>query len=169
MKINLILRTFAIVAILFSFSSGYSQNCKVKTCKIDNNDGFDYRNKSQYGKVTSGDKSRLNIPLYPGNSYKVFICADPKLGSIPYKVFEVQRETKVSFNDNKDTVLTYKRKDVQIFDGTPGQVWELKRLDRTKTYVIEVNVPPADKDVQGCLNIMIGSKKAGKGSFSTEK
>jgi hypothetical protein len=69
---------------------------------------YDYRSQSSYAKLAPGDTSSVNIVLYGNQKYRIFVCNDPKLGSVVWKVVQPERKTKRTIDKiKKDTIVTY--------------------------------------------------------------
>jgi len=105
MKLNISL-ILATVAMLSSLSF-YGQ-CERKNYCDDLMEDFDYRSQSAYAKLAPGDTASVNVVLYGGQRYRMFVCNDPKLGNVSWKIVQPERKTKRTIDKiKKDTTLIY--------------------------------------------------------------
>lgn len=101
-----------VVIILFLFMivniSNVFAQCERKKYCDDYMEDYDYRSQSSYAKLAPGDTSSVNIVLYGNQKYRIFVCNDPKLGSVTWKVVQPERKTKRTIDKiKKDTIVTY--------------------------------------------------------------
>jgi len=179
----ILIACFAIIYIV-----SVSQNCgKQSLCKPDKNDGFDYSSQSRYALLSTGEKSRLYITTYLNCAYKISVCSEESLGQLHYKLYEKIREKKKIFKDlvrgeapiitdengNKafgespviDTLydIQVSLKEVEIFDSSKGtSVWQSNKIDKTKNLVLELYIPKTEQPANGCVNLMVGTKRPSK-------
>lgn len=107
MKIRLI----TIVTVLFSTVMSLQTNaqCEKKRYCEDNFDDYDYRSQSSFAKLSPGDTSSVSLVLYGNQKYRIFVCSDPKLGDVVWKVVNPERKTKRTIASiRKDTTVIYK-------------------------------------------------------------
>ncbi len=110
-KINA-MRTTRFLIILVTLISLLNTNIKAqcerkKYCE-DYLEDYDYRSQSSYAKLSPGDTSSVNIVLYGNQKYRIFVCSDPKLGTVSWKVVQPERKTKRTIDKiKKDTTLIY--------------------------------------------------------------
>ncbi|MFZ4401269.1 MAG: hypothetical protein ACOYO1_14620 [Bacteroidales bacterium] len=183
MKINILAKGILLVASISIFNA-FSQNCgKQSLCKPEKTDGYDYSAQSRYATLSTGEKSRLYIATYASCAYKITVCSEESLGKISYKLYERVREKKkvitnivkgdppliVDENGNQsygeapviDTVydIQVSIKEVEIYDSSKGALtYELKKADKSKNLVLELNVPKCDQALEGCVNLLVGTK-----------
>ncbi len=83
--------------------------CERKRYCNDLMEDYDYRSQSSYAKLTPGDTSSVNIVLYSGQEYRIFVCSDPELKDVTWKVVQPERKTKRTIQKiKKDTIFIYK-------------------------------------------------------------
>lgn len=83
--------------------------CERKSFCEDNLDDYDYRSQSSFAKLSPGDTSSVNVVLYGNQRYRIFVCSDPKLGDVLWKVVKPERVTKRTIASiKKDTTVIYK-------------------------------------------------------------
>ncbi len=105
------MKTLAIFIFLLtldlSITNIYAQCERKKYCEEYLED-YDYRSQSSYAKLSPGDTSSVNVVLYGNQKYRIFVCNDPKLGTVNWKVVMPERKTKRTIDKiKKDTILTY--------------------------------------------------------------
>lgn len=107
MKKNII--TLAVIFCnLLIFIQANAQCERKKFCE-DNLDDYDYRSQSSFAKLSPGDTSSVNFVLYGNSRYRIFVCCDPDLGDVLWKVVRPERITKRTIASiKKDTTVTYK-------------------------------------------------------------
>ena len=97
----------SLVSLMFVTRHVLSQ-CERKSYCDDYMEDYDFRSQSSYGKLSPGDTSSVNVVLYGNQTYRIFVCNDPKLGTVNWKVVIPERKTKRTINKiKKDTVLIY--------------------------------------------------------------
>jgi len=91
------------------FVSNIFSQCEKKSFCEDNLDDYDYRSQSSFAKLSPGDTSSVNFVLYGNQRYRIFVCSDPKLGDVKWKVVRPERITKRTIASiKKDTTVMYK-------------------------------------------------------------
>jgi len=96
-----------VIGTMFSSFTFYGQ-CERKNFCNDLMEDYDYRSQSAYAKLAPGDTASVNIVLYGGQRYRMFVCNDPKLGNVSWKIVKPERKTKRTINKiKKDTTLIY--------------------------------------------------------------
>lgn len=184
MKTNILVKGILFM-IIISVLNAFSQNCsKESLCKPDKNDGYDYSSQSRYASLSTGEKSRLYITTYASCAYKISVCSEQNLGKINFKLFERIREKKKVIKeivkgeapvviDDKgnetygeapviDTLydVQISLKEVEIFDSSKGSMaYEIKKVDKTKNLVLELNIPKSEQPTEGCVNLLVGTKR----------
>ena len=104
MKINIIL--ISILTVVSSLQL-FGQCERKKFCD-DYMEDFDYRSQSSYAKLVPGDTASVNVVLYGGQKYRMFVCSDAKLGNVSWKIVQPERKTKRTIEKiKKDTTLVY--------------------------------------------------------------
>lgn len=107
MKIGLI--TFTTALFCFALSVQTNAQCEKKKFCEDNLDDYDYRSQSSFAKLSPGDTSSVSLVLYGNQRYRIFVCSDPKLGDVAWKVVNPERKTKRTIASiRKDTTVIYK-------------------------------------------------------------
>ncbi len=101
--------TIYIIATIFSLNvSKIFAQCERKKYCDDYMEDYDYRSQSSFAKLSPGDTSSVNVVLYGNQKYRIFVCNDPKLGGVNWKVVIPERKTKRTIDKiKKDTLLTY--------------------------------------------------------------
>lgn len=190
MKTNIFTKGFMLI-ICFAIINivSVSQNCsKQSLCKPDKNDGYDYSSQSRYASLTTGEKSRLYITTYINCAYRISVCSEQNLGQIHFKLFEKVREkkkvikeiVKEDASDNQpdgetsvvDTVFENQIliKEVEIFDSSKGNsVWQINKVDKTKNLVLELYIPKTEEPTNGCVNLLVGTKRPVKSNIGKLK
>ncbi len=115
MKFKSIL-SFVVTAVLaVSFTSNtYAQRCDKKDFCDENVDyeNYDYRTQSYFATVYPGDTIKVTAVMYTKKQYKAFVCADPELGGVKYRVVRpVRKSKKVLLRTEVDTIIDYKLDD----------------------------------------------------------
>lgn len=83
--------------------------CEKKKFCEDNLDDYDYRSQSSFAKLSPGDTSSVSLVLYGNQRYRIFVCSDPNLGDVLWKVVRPERITKRTIASiKKDTAVVYK-------------------------------------------------------------
>ena len=89
----MILRYILIIGIITNFVfTTFGQCNKAKFYDKKDLGEFDYRGQSSFASLSPGDSAKVNIVLYPNQSYRILVGADPKLGSISYRIIKVNRK-----------------------------------------------------------------------------
>jgi len=93
---------------LLVFIQTNAQCEKKKFCK-ENLGDYDYRSQSSFAELSPDDTSSVNFVLYGNQRYRIFVCSDPELGDVSWKVVRPERVTKRSIASiKKDTAIVYK-------------------------------------------------------------
>ena len=102
--------TFAItMSGIFSFLNSGAQCEKKDFCSDDWRDDYDFRSQSSFAKLSPGDTSSVSVVLYGNQKYRIFVCADEKLGGVTWKIVNPERKTKRTIQSiKKDTLVIYK-------------------------------------------------------------
>mgnify|MGYP003588861961 FL=1 len=189
MKTNNLFKGIFIIALLaIVYFISVSQNCsKQSICKPDKNDGYDYSSQSRYAMLSSGEKTRLYITTYANCAYKISVCSEANLGKLHFKLFEKVREKKKIIKDlikGEAPVITdangnistgeaavidtvydvqVNLKEVEIYDSSSGsEFWQINKVDKTKNLVLELYIPKTAEPTNGCVNLMVGTKRPAK-------
>jgi hypothetical protein len=95
--------------------------------------------------LSSGQKTTLNLTFYAGQAYRILVCAQEQLGTVTFKVYDLQRN--VVFDSRKNDFPDF---------------WDFK-VKNTQQLVVEVQVPESESTSSvlpsGCVLIMVGFKK----------
>ncbi len=95
--------------------------------------------------LNEGDVAELLLTFYNGQDYRVFICSQPILGNVEYRLLDTDRN--VIFY-NKDHDFT--------------KVWDFKS-NSTQQLIVQVRVPQGESrsDIvqSGCVSILVGFKE----------
>lgn len=82
--------------------------CERKKYCDDYMEDYDFRSQSSYAKLSPGDTASVNVVLYGGQKYRIFVCNDPKLGNVSWLITQPERKTKRTIAQiKKDTTLIY--------------------------------------------------------------
>ncbi len=189
MKTNILFKgTFLIALLAIVYVVSVSQNCsKQSLCKPEKTDGFDYSSQSRYAMLSTGEKTRLYITTYMNCAYKIKVCSEANLGSLHFKLYEKVREKKKVFKElvkGEAPIITdadgnistgeapvidtlydvqVSLKEVEIFDSSKGSdTWQISKVDKTKNLVLELYIPKTEEPTNGCVNLLVGTKRPTK-------
>lgn len=189
MKTNILFKgTFLIALLAIVYVVSVSQNCsKQSLCKPEKTDGFDYSSQSRYAMLSTGEKTRLYITTYMNCAYKIKVCSEANLGSLHFKLYEKVREKKKVFKElvkGEAPIITdadgnistgeapvidtlydvqVSLKEVEIFDSSKGSdTWQISKVDKTKNLVLELYIPKTEEPTNGCVNLLVGTKRPAK-------
>ena len=84
MRINI----FLIAVLILSSNLQLFGQCERKKFCDDYMEDYDYRSQSSYAKLTPGDTASVNVVLYGGQKYRMFVCNDAKLGNVSWKIVQ---------------------------------------------------------------------------------
>lgn len=141
--------SIALLVGIFPFLSFNQANaqCKRFTKKncLPKLDPYIYNGQLNSATLAQGDIAELNLTFYPDQDYRIFVCSDPILGNVHFKLFD---QDKNLIYDNETTdYLPY-------WDFSTNQSMEL---------TLRVMIPEkteSDIDVkEGCVSILIGFKE----------
>jgi len=98
---------------LFSITLFFQANaqCESENFCEDNfdNDDYDYRSQSSYAELMPGDSTKVSVVLYGNQKYRLFVCSDPELGDVTWKIVRPEMKTKRTIKSIKrDTLKVYK-------------------------------------------------------------
>lgn len=189
MKTNILFKgTFLIALLAIVYVVSVSQNCsKQSLCKPEKTDGFDYSSQSRYAMLSTGEKTRLYITTYMNCAYKIKVCSEANLGSLHFKLYEKVREKKKVFKElvkGEAPIITdadgnistgeapvidtlydvqVSLKEVEIYDSSKGSdTWQISKVDKTKNLVLELYIPKTEEPTNGCVNLLVGTKRPTK-------
>ncbi len=189
MKTNILFKgTFLIALLAIVYVVSVSQNCsKQSLCKPEKTDGFDYSSQSRYAMLSTGEKTRLYITTYMNCAYKIKVCSEANLGNLHFKLFEKIREKKKVFKElvkGEAPIITdadgnissgeapvidtlydvqISLKEIEIFDSSKGSdTWQISKVDKTKNLVLELYIPKTEEPTNGCVNLLVGTKRPAK-------
>ena len=140
---------------LLSFNQANAQ-CKRFTKKncLPKLDPYIYNGQLNSATLAQGDIAELNLTFYPDQDYRIFVCSDPILGNVHFKLYD------------KDKNLIY---DNETTDYLP--YWDFS-TNQSMELILRVMIPEkseSDLDVkEGCVSILIGFKEK-KGNETQEK
>jgi hypothetical protein len=101
--------TFAILLIGIASFLQVSAQCERKAFCDDYEDDYDFRSQSSFAKLSPGDTSSVSVVLYGAQKYRMFVCCDPNLGDVTWKIVNPERKTKRTIQGiKKDTLVIYK-------------------------------------------------------------
>jgi hypothetical protein len=110
MKKGIVTLTISLIGIT-SFLQVNAQCEKKFFCEddYDYEGDYDYRSQSSFAKLSPGDTSSVSVVLYGGQKYRLFVCADPDLGGVLWKIVNPERKNKRSIQAiKKDTLVINK-------------------------------------------------------------
>lgn len=142
LSIALILGTLS----LLSFNQANAQ-CKRFTKKncLPKLDPYIYNGQLNSATLAQGDIAELNLTFYPDQDYRIFVCSDPILGNVHFKLFD--KGGNLIYDNETTDYLPY-------WDFSTNQSMEL---------ILRVMIPEkseSDLDVkEGCVSILIGFKE----------
>ena len=94
-----------------------------------------------------GDEAELNMTFYAEQEYRLFVCNDPILGEVNYKVYDSERNEVYNSIDAGGGYFDF-------------------AMENTQQMIVEIAVPlernPNKLVHQGCVAIMVGYKKSEK-------
>ena len=131
---------------LLSFNQANAQ-CKRFTKKncLPKLDPYIYNGQLNSAILAQGDVAELNLTFYPDQDYRIFVCSDPILGNVHFKLYD------------KDKNLIY---DNETTDYLP--YWDFS-TNQSMELILRVMIPEkseSDLDVkEGCVSILIGFKE----------
>lgn len=101
--------TFAISLISIVSFLQVNAQCERKVFCDDYEDDYDFRSQSSFAKLSPGDTSSTSVVLYGGQKYRLFVCFDPALGDLKWKIVNPERKNKRSIKSiKKDTLVINK-------------------------------------------------------------
>jgi hypothetical protein len=126
----------------FSFLQVNAQCEKKMFCEddFDYEADYDFRSQSSFAKLAPGDTSSVSVVLYGGQKYRMFVCADPELGEVKWKIVNPERKTKRTIQGiKKDTLVIYKTNESGDFitDDLGNLVVKEKKINIDTTWVTE--------------------------------
>ncbi len=90
-----------------------------------------------------GDEAEINMTFFAGQSYRLYVCSEPILGDVQYKVLDL--------NDN--VVFDSSASEAETFDF---------EVDNTVKMKVQITVPETESThnltPQGCTTILLGYK-----------
>ncbi len=95
-----------IPVLLLSFTSYTinAQRCGKKLlCDIEPDNSFDYRGQSTYAELYPGDTIRTKTVIYSGQIYDIFICGDPALGTVEFKIIKQHKKSRNVIEEISET------------------------------------------------------------------
>lgn len=158
--------------------SGYHED----NCEMPGN--FERNGQSKSALFAVGDTSELRLVAYKGHDYRIDICKNDEVFSneVRFRILdtEMKREQRVEldtsgFNDRRDTVTSYKKKQVVLYDNKEDDnstSLEFSNPDNTRRLTIQViatgessmsgNLKSRD---MGCIGVSIGHQPSRKTGF----
>jgi len=145
MKTRMMKNIYILTIILLVVSNSMFSQAKCNKSLFGN---FDYRSQSKYALLLPGDTSKLNIVAYANQQFRVFVCSDPELGDVSFKVIERTRRSEKKIKEiKKQEKEQYKRDangEIEYLESNAWQptvigkevtldtIWETKRFDEDK-------------------------------------
>ncbi|MFH2095507.1 MAG: hypothetical protein ABIJ16_07375 [Bacteroidota bacterium] len=111
MKIAIIFTMIFTVSLFLSQAKqAKAQNCERQMYCDENFEGeYVFNLQSRYGTLPLGEKKRIKTSCYGNKRYRIFVCGEPEIGEVNYKVIkEVRKNVKKISQIRKDTVVVYK-------------------------------------------------------------
>ncbi len=141
--LSLVLITGMFVSFATIQSTAQCKSFTKKKC-LPQLDPYVYNGQLNSAVLAQGDVADLNLTFYPDQAYRIFVCSDPILENVHFKLFD------------KDGTLIY---DNESTDYLP--FWDFK-TDQALELTLRVIVPPKTEDdytvKEGCVSILIGFK-----------
>lgn len=95
--------------------------------------------------LMAGEKAELQMTFYSGQEYRLMICAQPILGSVTFKISDINKKVLYDSKDNNNATL-----------------WDFK-VASTQQLFVEIDVPPANAPnnivPSGCVSVLVGFKQ----------
>lgn len=145
-----VLLFFASILVLGFSNNANAQRCdKMELCdeSIDYGE-YDYRMQSSFLVAYPGDTVVYKTVLYIRKQYNIFVCADPDLGDVRYKIVKPYRKTIKKIKEIKnDTIVNYKLDEngeiaypeennyepvVESTEVNKDTIWDIKRVTAEK-------------------------------------
>lgn len=144
--IILILQVLILIVI---FTNKTTPQChRKKLCKEDFDiyGDYDYKSQSSFSYLSPNDSSKVTVVLYNNQEYRIFVCNDPELGTVKWKLLQPERVTKRTIKSiKKDTVIIYETNEYgdYIMDNNGNfkikskqvrvdTIWNVERVTRYK-------------------------------------
>lgn len=106
---------------------------------------FVYNGQLNSAVLNEGDVAELLLTFYNGQDYRVFVCGQPILGNIEFRLLDTDRNV-IFYNKDHDFV----------------KVWDFKS-NSTQQLIVQVRVPVGESRSEivqsGCVSILVGFKE----------
>jgi len=130
-------------------SSGANAQCKRFTKKkcLPSLTPYIYNGQLNSAILSQGDVAELNLTFYPDQDYRIYVCSDPILGNVHFKLYD--KDNNLIFDNETMDYLPF-------WDFTTNQTMEL-----TLKVIIPEETDPNTVVKDGCVSILVGFKEKG--------
>ena len=144
-----LVRLSALVLLAGAVFAGYSvyaqcKNFTMKKC-MPSLAPFIHNGQLNSTTLSPGESAEMQMTFYSGQEYRLLICGQEILGSIAFKVTDLDKKTLFDSKDHNN-----------------ASSWDFK-MNSTQNIVIEVDVPPSksanDLAQSACVSMLVGYKK----------
>lgn len=139
--------TIAVLIGLMAMPGLISAQCKGFTKKecIPDLKPYIYNGQLNSAVLNEGDVAELLLTFYSGQDYRVFLCGQPILGDLEFRLLDTDRNV-IFYNKDHDFV----------------KFWDFKS-NSTQQLIVQVRVPVGESRSEivqsGCVSILVGFKE----------
>jgi hypothetical protein len=139
--------TIAVLISLIAMPGFISAQCKGFTKKecIPDLKPYVYNGQLNSAVLNEGDVAELLLTFYSGQDYRVFLCGQPILGNLEFRLLDTDRNV-IFYNKDHDFV----------------KFWDFKS-NSTQQLIVQVRVPVGESRSEivqsGCVSILVGFKE----------
>ncbi len=139
--------TIAVLIGLIAMPGFISAQCKGFTKKecIPDLKPYVYNGQLNSAVLNEGDVAELLLTFYSGQDYRVFLCGQPILGDLEFRLLDTDRNV-IFYNKDHDFV----------------KFWDFKS-NSTQQLIVQVRVPVGESRSEivqsGCVSILVGFKE----------
>ena len=106
---------------------------------------FVYNGQLNSAVLNEGDVAELLLTFYNGQDYRVFVCSQPILGNVEFRLLDTDRNV-IFYNKDHDFI----------------KFWDFKS-NSTQQLIVQVRVPTGESRSEivqsGCVSILVGFKE----------
>lgn len=138
---------FATLLTLIATPNFVSAQCKGFTKKecLPELKPFVYNGQLNSAVLNEGDVAELLLTFYSGQDYRVFVCSQPILGNVEFRLLDTDRNV-IFYNKDHDFI----------------KFWDFKS-NSTQQLIVQVRVPTGESRSEivqsGCVSILVGFKE----------
>jgi hypothetical protein len=142
LAIALLVSAFSLTT--FNYANAQCKRFTKKNC-LPKLTPYIYNGQLNSATLSQGDIAELNLTFYPDQDYRIFVCSDPILGNVHFKLFDKNQNL---IYDNETTDY------LPFWDFSTNQSLDLI----LRVYIPED--PDNNLDVkEGCVSIIVGFKE----------